>query len=175
VGCSATMARYALTQLRLNSQSSLSLHIPLPHGRGYLTPRQNHDSAPTIETIFLLIGLALAATGLTLMIRSDLLFIRNGTRRVPAQIVRHQLKKRGSATLYSAVLLVPDERGGFIEVRDPLTTPFPTPVIGERLTVVHPTGHPGKARIPYPWFRAGVYGVLGYGFVMFGLAVTGLG
>lgn len=122
-----------------------------------------------------MIGLALAATGLMLMIRSDLLFIRNGTRRVPAQIVRHQLKKRGGATMYSAVLLVPDERGGFIEVRDPLTTPFPTPVIGERLTVVHPTGYPGKARIPYPWFRAGVYGVLGYGFVMLVLAVTGLG
>ncbi len=122
-----------------------------------------------------MIGLALAATGLALMIRSDLLFIRNGTRRVPAQIVRHQLKKRGGATLYSAVLLVPDERGGFIEVRDPLTTPFPTPVIGERLTVVHPTGFPARARIPYPWFRAGVYGVLGYGFVICLLGVTGLG
>ena len=120
-------------------------------------------------------GLALAGAGLVLMVRSDLLYIRNGTRRVPAQIVRHQLKRRGGATLYSAVLLVPDGRGGFIEVRDPLTTPFPTPVIGERLTVVHPTGHPAKARIPYPWFRAGVYGVLGYGFVMFGLTVTGLG
>ena len=109
------------------------------------------------------------------MLRSDLLFIRNDTRRVPAQIVRHQHKRRGGATLYSAVLLVPDERGGFIEVRDPLTTPFPTPVIGERLTVVHPTGHPAKARIPYPWFRAGVYAGLSYAFVMFGLEVTGLG
>tara|TARA_R110000796_G_scaffold8843_50_gene29838 strand:- start:1376 stop:1744 length:369 start_codon:yes stop_codon:yes gene_type:complete len=122
-----------------------------------------------------LIGLALAGAGLVLMVRSDLLFIRNGTRHVPAQIVRHQMKRRGGTTLYSAVLLVPDERGGFIEVRDPLTTPFPTPVIGERLTVVHPTGYPARARIPYPWFRAGVYGVLGYAFVMFGLAVTGLG
>jgi hypothetical protein len=122
-----------------------------------------------------LIGLALAATGLTLMLRGDLLFIRNGTRRVPAQIIRHQLRRRGRATLYSAILLVPDERGGFIEVRDPLTTPFPTPVIGERLPVVHPIGYPAKARLPYPWFRAGVYGGLGYAFVMFGLAVTGLG
>ncbi len=109
------------------------------------------------------------------MVRSDLLFIRNGTRRVSARIVRHQRTRRGGTTLYSAVLLVPDERGGFIEVRDPLTTPFPKPVIGERLTAVHPAGHPAKARIPYPWFRAGVYGVLGYGFVVFGLEVTGLG
>ena len=122
-----------------------------------------------------MIGLTLTATGLALMLRSDLLFIRNDTRRVPAQIVRHQHKRRGGATLYSAVLLVPDERGGFIEVRDPLTTPFPTPVIGERLTVVHPIGHPDKARIPYPWFRAGVYAGLSYAFVMFGLEVTGLG
>ncbi len=109
------------------------------------------------------------------MVRSDLLFIRNGTRRVPAQIVRHRHKRRGGATLYSAILLVPDERGGFIEVRDPLTTPFPTPVIGERLTVVHPTGYPDKARIPYPWFRAGVYAILGYAFVVTGLEITGLG
>ena len=122
-----------------------------------------------------MIGLALAATGLALMLRSDLLFIRNGTRRVPAQIIRHQLRRRGGTTLYSAILLVPDERGGFIEVRDPLTTPFPTPVIGERLPVVHPIGYPGRARIPYPWFRAGVYGVLGYAFVMCVLEVTGLG
>ncbi len=125
--------------------------------------------------MFLLIGLALAATGLTLMLRSDLLYIRNGTRRVPAQIIRHHHVRRGGATLFKAILLVPDERGGFIEVRDPLTTPFPTPVIGERLPVVHPIGYPAKARIPYPWFRAGVYGLLGYGFVMFGLEVTGLG
>jgi len=122
-----------------------------------------------------LIGLALAATGLTLMLRGDLLFIRNGTRRVPAQIIRHRLRRRGGATLYSAILLVPDERGGFIEVSDPLATPFPTPVIGERLTVVHPTGYPGKARIPYPWFRAGVYLGLGYVFVVCGLELTGLG
>lgn len=122
-----------------------------------------------------MIGLGLAATGLTLMLRGDLLFIRNGTRRVPAQIIRHQLRRRGGATLYSAILLVPDERGGFIEVRDPLTTPFPTPVIGELLTVVHPIGHPARARIPYPWFRGGVYAVLGYAFVTCGLELTGLG
>ncbi len=109
------------------------------------------------------------------MLRSDLLYIRGGTRRVPAQIVRHQIRRRGGATLYNAILLVPDERGGFIEVRDPLTTPFPTPVIGERLTVVHPIGYPDKARIPYPWFRAGVYAVLGYGFVGCLMGVTGLG
>lgn len=93
---------------------------------------------------------------------------------MPAQIVRHQISRRGGATLYSAILLVPDERGGFIEVRDPLTTPFPTPVIGERLTVVHPAGFPSLARIPYPWFRGGVYAVLGYGLVMCVLEITGL-
>ena len=122
-----------------------------------------------------MIGLALAAAGLTHMLRSDLPFIRGETRHVPAQIIRHQLIRRGGTTLYSAILLVPDERGGFIEVRDPLTTPFPTPVIGERLTVVHPAGWPQKARVPYPWFRAGVYGVLGYVFVICVLELTGLG
>ena len=109
------------------------------------------------------------------MLRSDLLFLRNETRRVPAQIVRHQHKRRGGAALYSAILLVPDERGGFVEVRDPLYTPFPTPVIGEMLTVVHPAGYPEKARIPYPIFRAAIYGLLGYAFVMIGLELTGLG
>ncbi|WP_159645505.1 hypothetical protein, partial [Sphingorhabdus sp. 109] len=101
--------------------------------------------------------LALSGAGLVYMLRGDLPFIRSGTTRVPAQIVRHQIIRRSGATLYAAVLLVPDGRGGFIEVRDPLTTPFPTPVIGERLDVVHPEGLPSKARIPYPVFRAGVY------------------
>jgi len=78
-------------------------------------------------------------------------------------------------TLYHAILLAPDERGGFIEVRDPLTTHFPTPVMGERLPVVHPIGYPSKTRIPYPWFRGGVYAVPGYAFVLCGLEVTGLG
>ena len=45
VGCRATQVQYALTQLRLNPLSSLSLHIPLPHGRGYLTPPPKRDSA----------------------------------------------------------------------------------------------------------------------------------
>ncbi|MEO9633690.1 MAG: hypothetical protein ABJF89_06255 [Parasphingorhabdus sp.] len=120
-------------------------------------------------------GLALAGSGLALALRSDVLFIRNETRRVPSQVVRHHHAKRGGATMYSAILLVPDERGGFIEVRDPLYTPFPTPVIGEMMTVVHPAGYPDKARIPYPIFRAAMYGLLGYVFVISGLGLTGLG
>ena len=122
-----------------------------------------------------MIGLALAGAGLAWLLRSDLPFIRGETRHVPAQIVRHQITRRGGATLYSAVLLVPDERGGFVEVRDPLTTPFPTPVIGERLTVVHPAGFPSLARIPYPWFRGGLYALLGYALVATVLELTGLG
>ena len=79
------------------------------------------------------------------------------------------------AASYRAGPPLPDERGGFIEVRDPLTTPFPAPVIGERLTVVHPKGYPGLARIPYPWFRGRVYAGLGYLLVLCVLGVTGLG
>ncbi|NVD28434.1 hypothetical protein HUO14_11025 [Parasphingorhabdus flavimaris] len=77
--------------------------------------------------------------------------------------------------MYSAILLLPDQKGGFIEVRDPLYTPFPTPVIGELVEIVHPEGYPEKARIPYPVFRAMMYGALGYAFVMIGLDITGLG
>ncbi|MEH6715523.1 hypothetical protein [Parasphingorhabdus flavimaris] len=77
--------------------------------------------------------------------------------------------------MYSAILLLPDQKGGFIEVRDPLYTPFPTPVIGELVEIVHPEGYPEKARIPYPVFRAMMYGALGYAFVMIGLEITGLG
>jgi hypothetical protein len=77
--------------------------------------------------------------------------------------------------MYSAILLLPDQKGGYIEVRDPLYTPFPTPVIGEMIEIVHPEGYPEKARIPYPVFRAMMYGGLGYAFVTIGLEVTGLG
>ena len=77
--------------------------------------------------------------------------------------------------MYSAILLLPDQKGGYIEVRDPLYTPFPTPVIGETIEIVHPEGYPEKARIPYPVFRGLIYGVLGYAFVMIVLEITGLG
>tara|TARA_R100001244_G_scaffold6593_40_gene8516 strand:- start:20551 stop:20829 length:279 start_codon:yes stop_codon:yes gene_type:complete len=79
------------------------------------------------------------------------------------------------AASHRAIPPLPDERGGFIEVGDPLTTPVRAPVIGERLTIVHPAGYPGLARIPYPWFRGGVYAGLGYLLVVCVLGVTGLG
>ncbi len=77
--------------------------------------------------------------------------------------------------MYSAILLFADEGGRFIEVRDSMYSPFPTPVIGEQVEVVHPRGLPAKARIPHPWFRTLMYGALGYMFVVSGLEVTGLG
>jgi len=133
-----------------------------------------------ITTIILWIGLALATGGLALALRSDVAFIRNGTTRTRAKIVRHHRTRPGKgerpgATLYAAILLLPDGSGGYIEVRDPLTTPFPKPVIGELVEVVHPAGYPDKARIPHPWFRTLLYGGLGLAFVRIGLAVTGLG
>jgi len=76
--------------------------------------------------------------------------------------------------MYAAILLLPDDRGGFIEVRDPLYTPFPKPVIGELVDVVHPIGLPEQARIPHPWFRTLMYGGLGYASVSIGLKILGL-
>jgi hypothetical protein len=111
---------------------------------------------------------------LTLALRSDVAFIRNDTRRVKAKIVRHQRTREDGATMYAAILLLPDDRGGFIEVRDPLYTPFPKPVIGELVDVVHPIGLPEQARIPHPWFRTLMYGGLGYAFVSIGLKILGL-
>ncbi|MEP2103289.1 hypothetical protein [Parasphingorhabdus sp.] len=118
-------------------------------------------------------GLALAATGLALALRSDLPFLRNPVRRVSAKIVRHDRKSEDGVTLYNPVFLFPNENGTFIEVRDKVYMPFPTPVIGEKIIVIHPEGYPEKARIPYPVFRALLYGVLGYAFVMLGMEITG--
>ncbi|MEP2990380.1 MAG: hypothetical protein ABJN65_00620 [Parasphingorhabdus sp.] len=116
----------------------------------------------------------MTGSGLALTLRSDVLFVRNETRRVQAKIVRHHRTREDGATMYAAILLLPDNRGGFIEVRDPLYTPFPKPVIGELVEVVHPAGYPEKARIPHPWFRALLYGGLGYAFVMIGLEILGV-
>lgn len=128
-----------------------------------------------METLLLWIGLALTATGLTLALRSDLPFLRNPVRRAAAVIVRHDRSREDGATVYTPVFRFFDERGQPIEVRDQLFSPFPKPVIGERIEIVHPEGLPEKARIPYPVFRALMYGLLGYGFVIIGLEVTGLG
>ena len=127
-----------------------------------------------VETIILFIGLALTGIGLVLALKSDIPFIRNETRRVKAKIVRHHRTREDGATMYAAILLLPDGQGRFIEVRDPLYTPFPKPVIGELVEVVYPADHPHKARIPHPWFRTLMYGTLGYAFLMIGLQILGI-
>ncbi len=127
-----------------------------------------------VEMIVLWLGLILSGAGLLLALRSDIAFIRNDTRRVQAKIVRHHRTREDGATMYAAILLLPDGHGRFIEVRDPLYTPFPKPVIGELVEVVYPADHPHKARIPHPWFRALMYGGLGYAFAIIGLQLLGL-
>ena len=126
-----------------------------------------------IETIILWICLALAGAGLLLALRADAPFIRGPVRRVQAKIVRHHLLRDDGATMYSPVFRFPDERGQLIEVRDRVYTPFPTPVIGESVEIVHPSGHPEKARIPYPVFRGLMYAALVYALVMLGAEITG--
>lgn len=115
----------------------------------------------------------MAGAGLALTLRADLPFLRNPIRRVPAKIVRHDRKSEDGATLYNPVFRFADQNGTFIEVRDKVYMPFPTPVIGEMITVIYPEGYPEKARIPYPVFRALLYGALGYAFVMLGMEITG--
>lgn len=115
----------------------------------------------------------MTGTGLALTLRADLPFLRNPVRRASAKIVRHDRRSEKGATLYNPVFLFPDESGTFLEVRDKVYTPFPTPVIGDRIDIIYPQGHPQKARIPYPVFRALLYGVLGYAFVALGIEITG--
>ncbi|MEP3226069.1 MAG: DUF3592 domain-containing protein [Parasphingorhabdus sp.] len=114
-------------------------------------------------------GLAVTGTGLALTIRQDLPFLRNPVRRATAKIVRHDRRSEKGATLYKPVFLFADDSGTLQEVRDKLYTPFPTPVIGERVTVIYPQGHPATARIPYPVFRALLYGGLALAFFSIGV------
>ena len=117
--------------------------------------------------------LALVGAGLILTLRSDLPFLRNPVRRVSAKIVRHDRRSEDGATLYKPVFRFPDEKGVFIEVRDKVYTPFPTPVIGEMVEVIHPRGFPKQARIPYLAFRVLLYGALGYAFAVLVIEITG--
>lgn len=102
-------------------------------------------------------------------------FLRNPVRRASAKIVRHDRRSERGGIAYRPVFRFADARGVFIEVRDNIYTPFPTPVIGEMIEIIYPEGYPGKARIPYPVFRALLYGILGGGFLLIGLEITGLG
>lgn len=115
----------------------------------------------------------MAGTGLALTLRTDLPFLRNPVRRATAKIVRHDRRSEKGVMLYNPVFLFADESGRFLEVRDKVYTPFPTPVIGDRIAVIYPQGYPDKARIPYPVFRALLYGGLGYAFIALGVEITG--
>lgn len=128
-----------------------------------------------IHTIIPWLSLGLVTAGLALALRSDLPFIRRPVRRVTAQVIRHDRRFDDGTRVYSPVFRFHDECARPVEVRDALYTPFETPVVGEMIEIVYPAGMPEKARIPYPVFRAMVYAVLGYGFVMLGAKVTGLG
>lgn len=115
----------------------------------------------------------MTGAGLALALRSDLPYLRNPVRRASAKIIRHDRRSEDGATVYQPVFRFADKSGGFIEVRDKIYTPFPTPVIGEMVEIIYPEGYPEKARIPYPVFRALLYGVLGYAFVVIGMELTG--
>lgn len=110
---------------------------------------------------------------MALTLRADLPFLRNPIRRTSAKIVRHDRRYEDGATVYQPVFLFADERGVFIEVRDSVYLPFPKPVIGEMIKIVYPEGYPEKARIPYPVFRALLYAMLSYAFVVLGMEITG--
>lgn len=116
----------------------------------------------------------MSGTGLALVLRGDLPFLRHPVLRTRAKIVRHDRRFEKGRTLYKPVFLFADQNGTFFEVRDKLYMPFPKPVIGEVIDITYPRGHPQNARIPYPVFRGLLYGVLGYVFVMAGMELTGL-
>ncbi len=111
---------------------------------------------------------------MALTLRSDLPFLRNPVRRASAKIVRHDRRYEDGAPVYQPVFRFADEHGAFVEVRDSVYMPFPKPVIGEIIEITYPEGYPEKARIPYPVFRALLYGALGYAFVVLGMEITGL-
>lgn len=116
----------------------------------------------------------MSGTGLALVLRGDLPFLRHPVLRTRAKIVRHDRRFEKGRTLYKPVFLFADQSGTFFEVRDKLYMPFPKPIIGEVIEITYPRGHPQNARIPYPVFRGLLYGVLGYVFVMAGMELTGL-
>jgi hypothetical protein len=128
-----------------------------------------------METLILWICLILTGAALVLALRRDVPFLRNPVRRTAATIVRHDRSRERGTTFYTPVFRFFDERGRPVEVRDQLFSPFPKPVIGEQVQIVHPEGFPEKARIPYPVFRALLYALLGYAFAALVLEVTGLG
>ncbi|MEE9433655.1 MAG: DUF3592 domain-containing protein [Sphingorhabdus sp.] len=127
-----------------------------------------------METIILWICLALTGAALVWVLRSDAPFFRNPVRRVPATIVRYHRRSEDGAPVFSPVFRFDDESGRPIEIRDKVYTPFETPVPGEVIEIVHPEGHPDKARIPYPVFRTIMYAALCYVFAVLAMKVTGL-
>ena len=115
----------------------------------------------------------MSGTGLALVLRGDLPFLRHPVHRAPAMIVRHDRRFEKGRALYKPVFRFANRNGTFIEVHDKVYMPFPKPVIGEMVDIVYPEGFPHKARIPYPVFRGLLYGLLGYVFVMAGVELTG--
>ena len=115
----------------------------------------------------------MSGTGLALVLRGDLLFLRYPVIRTRAKIVRHDRRSEKGRTLYNPIFLFADQSGTFFEVRDKLYMPFPKPVIGEMIEITYPQNHPEQARIPYPVFRGLLYGILGYIFVSSGIELTG--
>ena len=132
-----------------------------------------------IETIILWIGLLLTGAALIWALKNDAPFFRSPVRRVPATIVRYHRRSQDGQNGDGGIMFCPvfrfdDESGRPFEIRDKVYTPFETPEPGEVIEIVHPEGHPDKARIPYPVFRAIMYAALCYVFALLVMKLTGL-
>jgi hypothetical protein len=103
-----------------------------------------------LALIFVLFALAVVA-------REDWFFLTRQPRTVRAIVTGHRRDMDEGGAKFSAVMSFVCDTGEAVEVIDPVRSPDPNPPVGTSVTLVHPEGLPGKARIRRPLLRTAIY------------------
>lgn len=116
------------------------------------------------EAYFIYAGLALALFGLAALIRHDWLRLTRPTRRVLAQVLRHESSFQDGGMAFAAVYAFRDEHGPQ-EVTDAVYGPQPSPAVGATIELAYPDGRPDLARprrlLTWLWVYATLLFMLG--------------
>ena len=113
-----------------------------------------------MESFFIWLALCLTGFVLFILLRDDLLFLKN--RRIEAQgtVTGHSSQIDEGDRVFSARISFQDEAGTKRDFVDMVLTSTPSPAEGAVVEIVYPQGRPDKARVPRFWLRLLIYAIV---------------
>ncbi len=126
-----------------------------------------------MDHVFIWSGIVLTSFALGVMARDDWLHALLARCRVTGEVSGYRSQRDEGSISYAAIYRFTTADGRRIEVLDSVLQPTQTPPLGATVALVHPLGHPEKARRPRPVLRLVIYIVIGAVLALLVLRLTG--